>query len=64
MATTALSVVLTDIDTKRESIAHALIDGAARDFSEYKYMTGEIQGLSLAHSYLTDLVRRLEHDDE
>lgn len=64
MATTALDVVLKEIDDRREVVARALIDGSAADFSEYKSMCGEIRGLSLAHSYITDLVRRMERDDE
>ena len=64
MATTALDVVLKEITEKRESIARALVEGAAKDHAEYRYMCGEIQGLSLAHAYITDLVRRLEEDDE
>lgn len=63
MATTAFSVVLKDIEAKRESVAQALISGAAKDFPEYKSMTGEIRGLSLAHSFITDLVRKLEQSD-
>ena len=64
MATTAFDVVLKEIEDKRDHIARALIEGAARDFPEYKSMTGEIRGLSLAHSYITDLVRRMESEDE
>ena len=62
--TTAFDVVLKEIEDKRDGIARALIDGAARDYPEYKSMTGEIRGLSLAHSFITDLVRRMERDDE
>jgi hypothetical protein len=64
MAATAFDVLLKEIEDKRESIGRAVIDGAAKDFAEYKSMTGEIRGLSLAHSYITDLVRRMEHEDE
>ena len=64
MATTAFSVVLKDIDEQRDSITRALSDGAAKDFAEYRYMTGEIRGLSLAHAFITDLVRKMERDDE
>ena len=64
MATTAFSVVLKDIEEHRESIARALVDGAARDFSEYKAMCGEIRGLSTAHMFITDLVRKMEQDDD
>lgn len=64
MATTAFSVVLKDIEEKRESVAQALVDGNAKDFAEYKSMAGEIRGLSLAHSYITDLVRKMERDED
>lgn len=64
MAATAFSVVLQDIDEKIGSLTRAVADGAAKDHAEYKFMTGEIRGLSLAHSLITDLVRKLEHDDE
>lgn len=64
MATTAFSVVLKDIEEHRESIARALVDGAARDFSEYKAMCGEIRGLSTAHMFITDLVRKMEQDED
>jgi hypothetical protein len=64
MATNALSLVLKEIEEKRESVALSLVDGSAKDFAEYKSMTGEIRGLSLAHSYITDLVRKLEREDD
>ena len=61
---TAFSVVLKDIEEHRESIARALIDGAAKDYAEYKSMTGEVRGLSLAHSFITDLVRKMEQAED
>ena len=64
MSTTAISVVIRELNLRRESISKALADGSARDYAEYKSMAGEIQGLSLAHSLLTDLVRQMEYDDE
>jgi len=64
MATTAFDVVLKEIEERRESIAQALITGSAKDYSEYKFMTGEIQGLSRVHAFITDLVRKMENDDE
>lgn len=62
--TTAFDVVLKEIEERRESIGRAVIDGAAKDFAEYKSMCGEIRGLSHAHSFITDLVRRMESEDE
>ena len=64
MATTVMDVLIRDIEDKRDTIARALVDGAARDYAEYRSMCGEIRGLSLAHSYVTDLVRRMEQDDD
>ena len=64
MATTAFDVVLKHIEDQRESIARALVDGAARDLSEYKAMCGEIRGLSTTHMFITDLVRKMEQDDD
>ncbi len=64
MATTAFDVVVKEIEERRESIAQALISGSAKDYAEYKFMTGEIQGLSRAHVFITDLVRKMENDDE
>lgn len=65
MTTTAFDVVIREIEETRDSLARALVDGTARDYAEYRSMCGEIRGLSLAHSYINDLVRRMEqHDDE
>jgi hypothetical protein len=64
MATTAFSVVMKEIEEHREAIARALVDGTARDYSEYKSMCGEIRGLSVAHSFINDLVRRMEREED
>ena len=62
--TTAFDVVIKEIEERRNDIAQALISGAAKDFPEYKSMSGEIRGLSLAHSFITDLVRKLEQSED
>ena len=64
MATTAFSVVMKEIEEHRESIARALVDGTARDYADYKSMCGEIRGLSIAHAFINDLVRKMEQDDD
>jgi hypothetical protein len=64
MATTAFDVVIKEIEERRESIAQALISGSAKDYSEYRDLCGEIRGLSRAHAFITDLVKRMEQDDE
>ncbi len=62
--TTAFDVVIKELEDRRESIAQALISGAAKDYAEYKFMTGEVQGLSRAHAFITDLVKRMENNDD
>lgn len=62
--TTAFSVVNKTIEEKRDLIARALIDGAARDYAEYRSMCGEIRGLSQAYMYVEDLAKKMEYDDD
>jgi hypothetical protein len=64
MAATVFSVVLKEIEEKQRYLADALASGAAKDHAEYKFMCGEIRGLSFAHSYITDLVRRMEQNED
>jgi hypothetical protein len=61
---TAFDVVLKELDERRDGIAQALMSGSAKDYSEYRSMCGEIRGLSVAHNFITDLVRKLETYDE
>jgi hypothetical protein len=62
--TTAFDVVIKELEDRRESIAQALISGSAKDYAEYKFMTGEVQGLSRAHAFITDLIKRMENNDD
>lgn len=62
--TTAFDVILKDLDERREYIANALVSGAAKEFSEYQHMCGEIQGLSHAYACIQELVRRMEQNDD
>lgn len=64
MAATVFSVVIKEIEEKQKYLADALASGAAKDYAEYKFMCGEIRGLSFAHSYVNDLVRRMEQDED
>lgn len=63
MATTAFDVVLKELSERRDALTQALAAGSAKEFAEYKQMCGEIRGLSVAHSIITDLVRQMEYSD-
>ena len=49
---------------RQESLANALAEGAAKSYEEYKQLVGEIRGLSFAQLCVSDLVRKLENDDD
>lgn len=49
---------------RQTSLADALAEGAAKSFEEYKQLVGEIRGLSFAQLCVSDLVRKLENDDD
>lgn len=57
-------LIIKEIEERREYIAKAMVEGSAKDYSEYRSMCGEIRGLSLAHQTVTDLVRKLEQNDD
>lgn len=46
------------IDQREKAVAR----GAAKDWSEYKSMTGEIKGLRVAIQEIRDLLSRYEED--
>jgi len=64
MTTTAFDAVLKELSARRDALTQALTAGSARDYAEYKNLCGEIRGLSLAQSYITDLVRQMEYSDD
>ena len=49
---------------RQQNLADALANGAAKTFEEYKQLVGEIRGLSFAQLCVSDLVRKLENDDD
>ena len=63
MTTTAFDAVLKELSARRDALTQALAAGSAKEFAEYKQMCGEIRGLSIAHSLITDLVRQMEYSD-
>lgn len=61
---TTLEVLLRQYKDKRNQIADAVSSGSAKDYAEYRALCGEIRGLLIAESYLTDLAKNLENMDE
>lgn len=64
MAASPLGVIQREIQERKASLEKALIDGAAKDYADYRAMCGEIRGLNHAHVYVNDLVQRLERGED
>jgi hypothetical protein len=60
----ALKIMSSRIDDKIKQLEEALGARAAKDFEQYCGMCGEITGLLTARSYMIDLTRKLEVEDE
>ena len=59
----ALSIVRDKINEKQAQLAHAVSEGGARDYTEYRAMCGEIRGLSIAEGFILDLADQMERHD-
>ena len=60
----ALDHTIKQIDDKVKQLEDALGAKSAKSYDEYCGMCGEITGLLTARSYMIDLTRKLEVEDE
>jgi hypothetical protein len=60
----AFEIILKQVRDKREQIVEAVANNAAKDFSDYQKLCGEIRGLSLAEGFILDLAKKMEYSDE
>ena len=59
-----LEVLLKQVRDKREQIIEAVSNNAAKDYSEYQKLCGEIRGLSITEGFILDLAKKMELSDE
>jgi hypothetical protein len=59
-----LEVLLKQVREKRDQIVEAVSNNAAKDYSEYQKLCGEIRGLSLTEGFILDLAKNMEFSDE
>jgi hypothetical protein len=59
-----LEVLLEQVRGKRGQIVEAVSSNAAKDYSEYQKLCGEIRGLSLAEGFILDLAKHMEQSDD
>ena len=59
-----LEVLLKQVRDKREQVVEAVSNSAAKDYSEYQKLCGEIRGLPIAEGFILDLAKTMELSDE
>ena len=59
-----LEIIKHQINEKQAQGSHAMSEGAAKDYAEYRGMCGEIRGLSIAEGYILDLANQMERNND
>lgn len=60
-----IGVILNELRARRTQLSEAAASGAAKNYEDYRYMCGEIRGLTNVEMYLLDLAKNMEQlDDE
>lgn len=59
-----IEAALKELRDRRTQLAEGLSNSAARNFEEYKFICGEIRGLTTVETYLIDLAKRMEQFDD
>ena len=57
-------ILLKQVRDKREQVIEAVSNNAAKDYSEYQKLCGEIRGLSITEGFILDLAKKMEFSDE
>jgi hypothetical protein len=59
-----IEAALKEIRARRAQLSDGLGNSSARTFDEYRFICGEIRGLTAVESYLIDLAKHMEHSDD
>ena len=59
-----LELLASQLADRQQQLADAIVNGAAKSFEDYKQLVGEIRGLSFAQLSVSDLVRKMENNDD
>jgi hypothetical protein len=60
----AIEAAIKELRERRTQLSDALANRAAKTFEEYQFICGEIRGLTAVETYLLDLAKRMEHEDD
>jgi len=53
-----------ELITRQKQVEEAILNGLAKDWPDYKYLTGKLAALKQEEQELTDLLRKTELEDE
>ena len=53
-----------DLIARQEQVKESILNGLAKDWSDYRYLTGKLAALQQEVQELTDLLKKTELDDD
>ena len=53
-----------DLIARQEQVKESILNGMAKDRSDYRYLTGKLAALKQEEQELTDLLRKTELEDD
>jgi hypothetical protein len=56
--------ILKEIRERRAQLSDGLGNSSAKSFDEYRFICGEIRGLTAVESYILDLAKHMEYSDD
>jgi hypothetical protein len=59
-----VEAALKEIRTRRTQLSDGLGNSSAKSFEEYKFICGEIRGLTAVEAYIVDLAKHMEYSDD
>ena len=59
-----IGVILRELRERRAQLSDAVGNNGAKNIEDYRFMCGEIRGLTAVESYLLDLAKSMEQFDE
>ena len=53
-----------DLIARQKQVEESILNGMAKDWSEYKFLSGKLAALKQEEQELTDLLKKTELDDD
>ena len=53
-----------ELISRQKQVEQSILGGLAKDWADYKYLTGKLRGLEETEQELTDLLKKQELEDE